>query len=123
MAGSSAAELLFNALDKNGDGVITRDEMRHSLAAESESGSGAKESVFTVAARTRALAQQATALHTSPERTSSVAAEKPRQRSRRRRRRRRRQFGQWRNAELRAGLRGGIAGAAASALGGDAVSG
>ena len=66
MAGS-AAELLFNALDRNGDGVITRDEMRHSLGDD-----GGTESVFTVAARTRALAQQATAqspLRMSPTRS------------------------------------------------------
>ncbi len=72
MAASSAAELLFNALDKNGDGVITRDEMRRSLGAPSAtaepSESSPQESVFTVAARTRALAQQAAS--TSPERTS-----------------------------------------------------
>eukprot|EP01046_Picozoa_sp_COSAG06_P017248 COSAG06_NODE_1164_length_10454_cov_5.699179_4_plen_665_part_00 len=63
---TSAAELLFNALDADGNGVITRSEMRDGLAAHgSPSGVGGggdsspPQSVFTVAARTRALAQMA----------------------------------------------------------------
>eukprot|EP01045_Picozoa_sp_COSAG04_P004651 COSAG04_NODE_206_length_20365_cov_4641.461907_2_plen_441_part_00 len=59
----AAADLLFRALDSNGDGVITAQEMRAGLAANPPPGaaaeSPAKEDVFSVAARTRLLAQLA----------------------------------------------------------------
>eukprot|EP01049_Picozoa_sp_SAG25_P016619 SAG25_NODE_3898_length_935_cov_0.889952_1_plen_72_part_10 len=59
----AAADLLFRALDSNGDGVITAQEMRAGLAANPPPGaaaeSPAKEDVFSVAARTRLVAQLA----------------------------------------------------------------